>query len=184
VGGVGVSLFRILFSKELGLSLEETGEILKWCSLVSLVLCYPLGWLADKIHPPRLYLISVAITLAVAIASTSGIHSKGSFAVYTVLWVVAVTINGAANGPLFPSMLPKGKFGQFASAASLVNAGMLVLANYFIGVFIDYVGTYRAIYWWSTAFTVMALLFSCLMYRGWLRHGGDRAYVAPLPNDV
>ncbi len=183
VGGVGISVFRILFSKELGLSLDETGQILKWSSLISLVLCYPLGWLADKIHPPRLYVISVAIALIVALASIVGIHSKASFAAFTVLWIIAITINGAANGPLFPSILPKAKFGQFASAASLVNAGLLVLANYCIGLFIDAVGTHRAIYWWSAAFTAMSLPFSFLMYRGWLKHGGDRAYVAPLPED-
>jgi hypothetical protein len=128
-----------------------------------------------------LYVISVAIMLVVGITSIFAIHSRATFVVFTILWFAANTINGAANGPLFPAILPSARFGQFASAASLVTAMMLVLANYLVGLFIDRLGTYWVIYWWAAGFTATALVFSVLMYRGWLKHGGDRGYVPPVP---
>jgi len=174
--------FRVFFAtKQIGLSYEEIGRINSWGLLVGTVLAYPLGWLADKIHSVRLYFIAVVLLLAVSVASFWGIQSADSFWWMTILWYVAITFFGAANAPLFPQILPKDQYGQFAGGTSLFTALVASVMSYVGGMLIDVTGdNYRIIYLWSAAFNAAAIVFTILLYRGFIRYGGDRNYVAPV----
>ncbi|HWB54958.1 MAG TPA: MFS transporter [Tepidisphaeraceae bacterium] len=183
VGGLAPQLFRILFAKQLGISLDATGKILSWGAIVGVVMYYPLGVLADKIHPLRLYIIAMAIMIIVSVLSVCEIKGPDSFWVLTIIWYVGWACNLAANAPLFPVLLPKEQFGQFASAASVIASGMVMIGNYCSGKLIDYAGSYYVVYWWQLACTLGAIGCAVMIYRGWLRHGGDAKYIAPVRSE-
>jgi MFS family permease len=186
VADVCILTFRIFFAKELGMTLAELGKLLGAVSVVGVVLYWPLGWLADKIHSLRLNIIAVALTLLVVFPSSWMIHDKRAFWVLTLAWSVAWTAYKASNAPMFPQLLPKELFGQFASAQVIFGSIAIMIANYLGGLFLDYVGRfqralqYRAIYWWASFFSASSLAFMFLVYRGWKHYGGMKHYTAPV----
>ena len=178
--------FRIFFAFHLALNLAEVGKVMAAVFVVRILFSWPLGWLSDKLHSIRLNLLAVAFTLVVMLMSGWFIHGRISFWVWTLVWALAWTAYTSSNNPLYPQLLPKRQFGQFASAASIFNALGMMAAGYGGGVFLDWVGRirhadeYRAIYWWGAFFTALSLIFLWLVYRGWQRYGGRQHYAAPV----
>ena len=63
-------LFGIFFAQQnIGLSLEEYGKINGYIALLIMVLSYPLGWLADRLHPLRVYISAVVLVIITNIFS-------------------------------------------------------------------------------------------------------------------
>jgi MFS family permease len=184
-GSSAILLFRILFAKDLGITLDEYGKVLSWGSIISLVLFYPFGWLADRIHPMRLALIAGVMTVIVGLGSALDIHSRWTFFVWTTLGMIAAAVAISASGPLLPAILPKAQFGQFTAAVSLTQSVSVIASNYLVGVYVDRMGSYRVIYWWSVLFTAISLVSWLVLYRNWIRLGGRKSFVAPVPeNDL
>jgi MFS family permease len=182
VGNALTVTFRVFFAREkLGMTLFEIGRVDGIGLLLGTILAYPLGWVADKFHAIRLYIVAVVLMGIVCAGSVAGIHDKTSYWIFTLLWGVANITFSAANAPLFPQILPKAQFGQFAGATSLVTALMSALLSLIGGQMLDWSGhSYRLIYVWNSAFSVAALLCTLMLYRQWLKHGGPEAYVAPV----
>lgn len=183
VGGSGVSIFRSLFAtEELGMSWDELGRAMSWGLIIGLVMYYPLGWLADRIHPMRLILIGIVATLLVYIGSAINIRSADTFIFWTLLNFASQAIAVSANAPLYPRIFPKSHFGQFSAAISLLSSGAVMLGNYAVGRLIDSSATcsYMVMYWWSVGFTVPSLLCYLIFYRNWKRRGGARNFVPPI----
>jgi maltose/moltooligosaccharide transporter len=183
-GGSGILLFRILLAKNMGMTLDDYGKILSWGSVISVILFYPFGWLADRIHPMRLSLIGFMVTLTVGLGSALGIRSETSFFVWTTLAAVAAALAVSASGPLLPAILPKTQFGQFTSAVSLTQSVFVIVSNYAVGIVVDRTGSYKVIYWWSAVLTAISLVLWLVLYRDWVRLGGSQHYVAPIYEDM
>jgi MFS family permease len=173
--------FRVFFARDqLGMSLDEIGKVNGVGFAVGMILAFPFGWMADKIQPIRLYLLAVVTIVAAATISFFGIHGPRSFWICTVASYVGTTIFAAANAPLFPQILPKTKFGQFAGATSLITALTLSFMNLLGGVMLDRSGhDYRLIYLWNAVFATLGLFATIALYRAWLRRGGTAGFVAP-----
>jgi len=185
MSSVCLGTFGVFFAqKNLGMSLDAFGKVMSWTSVLALVLYMPLGYVSDRIHPLRLQLVGMVMVPMLSLASFFFIHSPDSLLWWTILLSLGQTIYTAANGPLFPALLPAQKFGQFCSAASILSASAMMVASYGGGVFMDWVNDYRYVYIWNAVFATCALFFTTLVYRSWRRYGGPRHYEAPLPGAI
>ena len=67
--------FILLYAKSLNVDLALLGKAIAIQYLISLVQAYPLGWLADKIHPLRLTIISLILFGTASLLSFYFVHS-------------------------------------------------------------------------------------------------------------
>jgi predicted MFS family arabinose efflux permease len=179
-----------LLARDIGMSVADAGKVFSWVSIAGLVLYWPLGWLSDKIHATRLAAISAAMTFVVFALSIWLVRGPVTFWLFTLLWAIAWLGYISACVPLMLLILPKDRYGQFASANAVLYAAALMAANYGGGYFVDKFGPlgfinhgqsgYSAIYWWSAACAGLSFICLLLLYRGWKFYGGA-AYVPPVP---
>jgi len=174
-----IGLFSVFFAQDLGLSLEQIGKINAYTGLLTVVLMYPMGWLSDRFHPMRMYLLSMLLTIPMTVLSFFLIHGLVSYTALSMIKVPIGALMSATSLPLVMLLFPKDRFGQFASAQAMVNAAVVVAGNFAAGKFMDWIGDYRYLWVWMFFFEVLALLFMLLVYRGWQRHGGREHYQSP-----
>jgi hypothetical protein len=91
----------------------------------------------------------------------------------------------AAELPMYMRLLPRDRYGQFASANAMVRAFVRIFLSVAAGAFIAWMGRWygeRRYTWvagWQLFFQVLAAGFLILLYRQWKRHGGDEHYTPP-----
>lgn len=188
-------VFAILRNtRSLGLSLQQLGDIGFYAGFLTLALLFPAGWLADKYHPVRVYLFtSFTMFFFVSAQCVWVFHDFGPtgnlwlYAALTFGFLPVVTLQGAAEAPLLMKLLPKDKFGQFASANAMVRAFAVIIAGSLSGVFFDmldsvfHLGDWRYRYytvWWAV-FMIPMLVFLTLLYRQWKILGGATDFRPP-----
>jgi maltose/moltooligosaccharide transporter len=98
--------------------------------LVSLVMGYYLGSMADKLHPLRIFGPTFLLLAVIYVGSFFFIHDKWSFLFWSVLIQVGQFANGITVGALMPQIFPREKFGQFCSA----NAACSMIVNMVLGI--------------------------------------------------
>ena len=188
-------MFGILRNtKSLGLSLQQLGNVDFYAGFISLALIFPAGWLADKFHPVRVYLFASCAQFLFVLAQCIWVFAdfgpRGNFLLYaglTFCFLPVFTLQGAAEAPLLMKLLPKDKYGQFASANAMVRALAVIIASGLSGLFFDMLehrfqlGDWRYRYytvWWAV-FMIPMLYFLFLLYREWLKRGGATGYTPP-----
>jgi maltose/moltooligosaccharide transporter len=177
---VCVHIFIVLFGREeVGMSTDDVGKAIAWPFMLGLVLYVPFGYLADRIHPLRLQLLSLVALPLLSLANFWGITGETSFLAWTLAWWVAHYAYMASNGPLLPTLLPAERYGQFYSAMLILALLGSTAASYGGGAFLDYMGDYRYIYVWNFVFNVLSLLVTLLVYRRWKQFGGSKNYRPP-----
>lgn len=188
-------LYAILRNRDsLGLSLDQLGTIGFYSGFVSLALLFPAGWLADKFHPVRVYLytsfLQFLFVLAQCVWVVHDFGPRGNYWLYaglTLGFLPVTTLQGAAESPLLMCLLPRDKYGQFASANAMVRSFAVIIASLGAGVFFDvlehsfHMGSWRYRYytvWWAV-FMVPMLACLVLLHREWKRLGGVNGYRPP-----
>lgn len=177
---VPVNLFSVYAAQSFGLSLESYGNYIVVTYCCSLVLAYPLGWLADRFHPLRMALVTLAVYAVVMLVGYFGILGPKSFG-----WVFLA--HGVLGGCYFtgaaalgPMLLPKLKFAEFASAAALLLAGANIILGPALGWLLDVLGhEYRYTFAVGGVIAVLAVGANWVVYRRFMALGGPRGYVAP-----
>ena len=97
-------------------------------------------------------------------------------------------LNGVWDPPMLMRLFPRERYGQFCSVNAIWRAGGGMLGGALAGAFLDmmtrWVGKDHAYFYipvWQLAFGVPSIILLFLLYRSWQRHGGDAAYVPPVP---
>ncbi|MFA5863942.1 MAG: MFS transporter [Phycisphaerae bacterium] len=190
-----IGIFNVfLYRDSLGLTLNQLGKIGGIAGIVSTILLFPAGMLSDKIHPLRVMVgAKFLITL---MAPAALIYLFFDFTPPQVLKIAIVlacitlpmnVMYTAAALPMYMSLLPKERYGQFCSADAMVRSISAILGGVFAGGFMDLMKTiyhgdifyYRYIPLWTVSFEAISLVFLLLLYRGWKQHGGMKNYVPP-----
>jgi len=195
--GNGVGMFSLLFSLAIGLDVEHIGYINGANSVAIGVLILGSGWLADRYHPIRVVLLGNLLGLLVVIpASMIWIfwHPNPQVAFWVALAITVglgapvAALTGVWDPPMLMRLFPRERYGQFCSVNAIWRAAGGMLGGLLAGLFLDYmagrVGKERAYFYipvWQLIFGVPGLLLLFQLYRSWLRHGGDKAYVPPVP---
>jgi hypothetical protein len=106
-----------------------------------------------------------------------------SYAVISASAVFLTALVNVAKTPMYMRILPKDRYGQFASAAGLISSGAIVVLSYVSGAFMDWVANYRYMFVWTIFFQSLGFAFLYLVYRHWKVHGDTRDETAA-PVDI
>lgn len=180
LGFMPVNTFMIPYAKSLGMSMDTYGKCLSLTFAISLVLAYPLGWLADLFHPLRMSLACVAGYLAVTAWGALCARTPETFAVALVLHGVLSGCYYTCAASLTLRLFPRARFAQFASAAGVLTSLTNMAIGPAVGGIVDFTGDlYHHTFTIGCAIAATALALGLHVHRAFMRHGGPRAYVAP-----
>lgn len=111
-----------------------------------------------------------------------------ALAISVGLGAPVAALNGVWDPPMLMRLFPRSHYGQFCSVNAIWRSCGGMLGGFAAGCFLDYmagiVGKERAYFYiplWNIAFAIPSLFLLFGLYRSWLRHGGDAAYVPPVP---
>lgn len=178
-GFMGVVVYAIFFAKQIGVSVENYFVIAAWFSLAGAICHYPAGMLTDRFHPVRLTLI---FTIMAVPGPFLGFFYKidlPSYIIVAILWFPMAELIGAAQNVLLLRVLPRKRYGQFASANGMFKQAGRMLGVYCAAVFLDVAQDYRYYLLWSGAGSIIYAILTIIVYIYWCKLGGDN-YVAPL----
>jgi MFS family permease len=180
-----INLFTLYFSKSPGINMttDALGKYITLMMLISLCLSYPLGALADRIHPIR---ASMAALVLYALGTMWG----GLFARDQSTFIIAFLMNGVLSGIYFTTssslgqrLLPRAEFAQFSSAGGIIIALCSMALGPAVGMFLDHVHhAYRYTFLMSCILSLVALVGLIIVYRKFLELGGPDSYKAPEPS--
>lgn len=174
--------FSIYAAKSFNLSMDNYGFCLAATYVCSLVLAYPLGALADRLHPLRLGLAILFLHAAVTLCGFLFISSPLSFSIIFVIQGVVAGSYFTSTAGLAAMLFPRDRFSQFVSANGLLQSFGLMLLGPALGKMLDISGhEYRYTFGAGFAFTLLALLAGVTVYRQFMLLGGCSSYVPPEP---
>jgi len=189
------NIFNIFYYKSLGLSLEQVGRVNGWMCIVGVLLLYPAAVLSDRFHPVRTMLIAVALTVMATALNfiflfTDFKVSTNYIILIAILFILSPvnTLYAATEIPVYMKLLPKEKYGQYASATAIIRSLGMIMGGFLAGAFMDWLRYvykdnnfyYRYVPVWSFTFLLFGVIFLLLLYRSWKRYGGQHNYVAPV----
>lgn len=186
-------------TRVVGLDLDTFGKIGGTCGIISLVLLYPAGIIADRFHPLRVLLISTVLQTLVAPFSITFLFTRpllSDAAALRIFMAICfsslpiVTLHAASELPMFMKLLPQERYGQFCSANALIRSVGLMLGGLACGAFLDAMKRfgaqpdlcYRFVPVWNLTWLLLSGFFYYLLYRDWLRLGGLASYAPPRLN--
>jgi MFS family permease len=134
---IPVNTFMLSAAKNYGMPMETYGRYFVAMFLISFVLAFPLGWLADKFHPLRVGCVALVAYGTAAFASFLLIDDARSFGWallgHGILSGCFFTGAASVNQRLFPQL----KFAQFSAAASAAHALLQIGFGPALGGYLD-----------------------------------------------
>jgi hypothetical protein len=181
VGFVPFRDYLVFYGQDI-MGLEAYGKLMSDKDIVQIVIYLGLGPIIDKLHPLRAGLAGYVMMFLTVLLSFMFMHSTRSFSIAVVLIYAMVAIYQGATTALGARLLPRSHFGQFNAASALVfHFGQMLLVPG-LGMLMDHFGKI-AVFPWFFSFAALGIFFMALLYRDWLRFGGDEGYVPPMPSN-
>jgi len=175
-----INVFALPYANSLNVDMKEYGHYLALTYLISLCLSYFLGWLADKLHPLRMALITL---LGYAIVTAWGGIYATSASGFLVAWVLHGVLSGCyftSTASLGQRLFPHSKFAQFASAAGILGALASMGLAPLVGQIIDVSGkVYRLTFVAGSCLSLLAMVSGIVVFFQFQKLGGAENYVAP-----
>lgn len=172
------SIYNTLFvTKDLGLDLATVGKIGGICGIITAICIYFFGRLMDKTHPMLIYFLGGIFVMIVNVFGYFFCNGEKSYFVIALATALMYAFQNLANTPLMVAILPKDKFGQFASSNGMVNSLTLAIGSFLGGIVTTHFG-FRVMFVWDFFVTGLATFALVVVYFEWKRFGGKN-YVAP-----
>ena len=122
---------------QFGVDVASFGQAFALTYGISIVLAWPLGWLADRYHPLRVggvALVLYALTMLVAWRLVDGPQS----------FLAALVVHGVLAGcfltgtaALLPALLPRERFSQLAAVSAAVTSLLTIVSTLAMGALLD-----------------------------------------------
>jgi predicted MFS family arabinose efflux permease len=176
---VPFNTFLIIYAeKKLGLTTASFGRSVGLMMLLQLPTLLFLGPVLDRFHPTRVAIVSYMIVGLSGLCGFLLVHNTVSFTVVTCVIFVSFAIVQGTTSTLGLRLLPQSRYGQFAAGQAIVGeTGMIVLA-WLCGRMLDAFGE-RCLYLWVTVLACLGMVASAILFRAWMKLGGDKAFVPP-----
>lgn len=177
---IPINLYMVFASERFGVSLDRYGKYMALIFAISLVVAYPLGWMADRFHAARVGL--GCLTLYAAAMGVGFFYVSGpiSFGIMLVAHGVLSVCYNTGVSALGQMLFPKDKFAQFAAAASFMSSLASIVASPLVGLLLDWLDRdYRYTFGLSCLLAVVGLWLGLVVYRRFRALGGPDHYVAP-----
>lgn len=186
--------FFILQARSIGVDLDFYGKTAAVAGVLTAVLLYPAGILADRLHPLRILLWATIALLSIqplwlvfVFHDFTPAVTRGLFVGITTISASAYALYLAAEYPMYMRILPKERYGQFSSANAMVRSLAVILGGLAMGLMLDRVAVifpakdycYRMVPLWSLVFIGGSLYFLRRLYCEWLKRGGAASYSPP-----
>lgn len=176
-----VNSFSVFYAMHIGLSLDEYGNYISISYLVSFVLAYFLGSLADRFHPVRLAIVCIGLYACVSFFGASYAVDPDTFGIAFLGHTVISGTYFTATASIGQRLYPKLKFAQFASAAGLLNALCFMMVPPVVGYVLDLSEQlYQLTFLFGGILASFGLLAYLMVHREFMRLGGPENYVAPM----
>jgi MFS family permease len=187
--GTTVSMYKNLFYvRHLGLTTGDLGKVIAFLSLPLLLAQLPVGWLVDKYHPMRTYLVSATALIPIYFCgyflgeyTVAGI-TLNAFALYASMMLLQqpmTMFDESSKIPLMMRLFPAKQYGQFCSASALLRHFSLILGTIAGATFIGWTNVkYGAAgnghaFLWNGAFQTAGAICLWTVYFMWRRRGAD-----------
>ena len=176
-----VNTYCIFYAGKCGVSLDTYGKCISAGFIVSLIISFPLGVLADKFHPLRCGIVSIALYGLASFLSFFFIKSPLLFCIAFIAHILLSSIFNTLTASLLLRLLPHDRFAQFASASQILNSFWIILVMPIIGKLLDWLhNDYDYLY--LMGFLISAGAVVCGLWLSvWIRRrcGGLEHYQAP-----
>jgi MFS family permease len=178
---VPVNLYSLFYAKSIDVSLETYGKLIALTYVISLVLSYFLGALADRFHPLRVGMVTSGAYAVVGIWGGLSIHDTTTFAIAFVAHGVLSGCFFTTTASLGQRLFPRARFAQFYSAMLLVQAIGMALVPFVMGRILDLSHhAYRLTFLAAGLISILSVAASMVVNRYLVRYGGPRNYQAPV----
>ncbi|MBS1369023.1 MAG: MFS transporter [Lentisphaeria bacterium] len=177
-----INYFSIQYALSLDIDMALYGRYLVITYLISLLLSFLLGFVADWFHPLRCGIITLICYAVLMFVSWSLMGSGKYFGVFFILHGFISGCYFTLTASLAARLLPRALFAQFGSAAGIVTAALSMVAGPVIGGSLDLLShDYRYLFLFGGGITLAATLLLFKVYKDFLKYGGDATYVPPMP---
>ena len=177
---IPINTFSIYAAKSYGMTMETYGRYLVVTYLCSFCLAYPLGWLADRLHPLRL---GIGAMVLYGLAMAVGFWRVGDARLFGIFFLAHGVLAGTyftGTAAIAQMLFPKLKFAQFAAAAGLVAALCNIALGPVLGAALDWLhNDYRYTFLAGSIIAGTSVVFGFWVHHRWTRLGGQANYVAP-----
>ena len=209
LGAAPYNAFCVFYAEALGLTLGDFGRFMSYSFVVSALLAFPVGALADKFHPLRVCVILAGLSLFIMV--TCGLFITGPRMVWVAEHVITLlnsigfdvvynaheaqrlafgaaeiscsVTNGlyaTASASLAMRLLPRDRFAQFSSAAGLLSCGVNIVIIPLVGLILDCTGNnYLHLFWMGAFFNTFGVLGGIILYIKFVKLGGPKNYTPP-----
>jgi Na+/melibiose symporter-like transporter len=189
VGTAGVMYKQFFYLRHLQFTTADLGRVTAIMSPVLLAFQLPMGWLVDKVHPIRTYLIGATAIVPVYFAgyfvNTYSIwgytlHAFTMFVSIQVLQLPLAQLNASSDVPLMMRLFPLKQYGQFSSAQAMLRHFSMIFGTIAGATFMgwtnreygDFGNAYACL--WHGTFQALGAACLWIVYFYWRRHGAEK----------
>lgn len=180
VTGLPINLYSVYYAKSIGMSLKTYGACLATTYVISLILAYPLGILADRYHPLRVSMVAIFLY---AIATFLGGRCAGNAAAFGLALIAHGVLSGTyftASASLGQKLLSRERFAELSSAGGIVCSLASIVLAPALGKLLDFSHhNYRLTFYASFFLSVVTLINLVVLHRRFMALGGTTNYIAP-----
>jgi MFS family permease len=189
VGGVSVMYKQFFYLRHLHFTTAGLGKVTAILSPIILAIQFPLGWLVDRIHPMRGYLIATTAVIPLLFAgyfidtySLAGytIHAFTLYIAMTSLQMPLLELRSASEVPLMMRLFPLKQYGQFSSANAMLRHFMMIFGTAAAATLMGWTnrryGQFGNAYafLWQGVFQTLGVICLWIVYSYWRRNGGEK----------
>ena len=176
------NIFSIFYAKSLNMDMAFYGKLIAVSYLISFVLSYFLGSLADRFHPLRASTGALFLYLGAMLLGYLTVKDARTFGVTLVIHTVFSGCYATLSASLGARLFPRALFAQFNSAYTMIFGIANVIAGPCLGYCFDLLDkNYRYSFLFGMGVTLIAILAMLKVYSNFTREGGLKNYTPPDP---
>ncbi len=195
--------FQVFFLLEMKMNMEQIGYYNGILGVAAFIATYFAAVYVDRWHPLRVYTYGIIFNITGPLMNWVWLFIDlpgGTFFYLSLgaqlLYSFMNALSAACAMPLTMRLFPRSRYGQICSARGIVVAFCTIIAGFVVGGFYDLVriGTshldyaiigkdycYRFYFFWSGGATLINFVLIAMVYRLWLKKGGDAGFHPPAP---
>jgi maltose/moltooligosaccharide transporter len=132
---------------QFGVDAGSFGEAIALTYAISILLAWPLGWLADRYHPLRVGCAVLLLYALCMLAAWRLVDGRSSFLLALVVHGVLAGCFLTGTVSLLPALLPRERFSQLAAVSASLTALLVVVSTVGLGALLDATGRdFRLLY--------------------------------------
>jgi maltose/moltooligosaccharide transporter len=180
---VPVNTYYIFYAQSLGMKMSQLGKVFALVFAIAFVTSYTMGSLADRFHPIRMGIISVASLSFILLIGGFFANTETSFSIVFVLQNIAIMSFNTLTASYGQRLYPKALFAQFNSAYLMLTGIGVTLIAPLTGKYLDLTGNhYNHVFIIGSAIGLAGVLSLIVVFRYYKKLGGDQNYLAPMPH--